>query len=65
LIKEAVSLHVTKELMAQRFYLRAAGHNYNMGRGKEESPRQEEVERNCGCPMSPMNIRFLGFPVVN
>jgi hypothetical protein len=40
--------------MAQRFYLRAAGHKYNMGRGKEEGPRQDEVERNCGCPMSPM-----------
>jgi hypothetical protein len=23
-------------------------------RGKEESPREDEVERNCGCPMSPM-----------
>jgi hypothetical protein len=29
--------------MAQRCYLRAAGHKYNMGRGKEESPRQDEV----------------------
>ena len=44
----------TKELMAQRYYLRAAGHKYNIGRGKEESPRQDEVERNGGCPKSPM-----------
>ena len=29
-------------------------HKYYMGRGKEESPRQDEEERNCGCPMSPM-----------
>jgi len=40
--------------MAQRCYLRAAGHKYNIGRGKEESPRQDEVERNCGYPMFPM-----------
>jgi hypothetical protein len=40
--------------MTQRYYLRAAGHKYNMGRGKEESPRQDEVEKNCGCPMSLM-----------
>ena len=32
--------------MAQRYYLRAAGHKYNMGRGKDESPRQDKVERN-------------------
>ena len=43
-----------KELMAQRCYLRAADHKYNMGRDKEESPKQDEMERNCGCPMSPM-----------
>jgi hypothetical protein len=43
-----------KKLMAQRYYLRAAGHKYNMERGKEESSKQDEVERNCGCPMSPM-----------
>jgi hypothetical protein len=40
--------------MAQRYYLRAAGHKYNIGRGKEESPRQDEVERNGGCPKSLM-----------
>ena len=44
----------TKELMTQRYYLRAAGHKDNMGRGKEESPRQDEVEKICGFPMSPM-----------
>jgi len=44
--------------MAQRYYLRAAGHKikYNMGRGKEESPRQDEVERNYRCPMSSMGL---------
>ena len=31
--------------MAQRYYLTAAGHKYNMGRGKEENPRQDEVEK--------------------
>jgi hypothetical protein len=40
--------------MAQRYYLRAAGHKYNIGRGKEESPKQDEVERNGGCPKSLM-----------
>jgi hypothetical protein len=35
----------TKELMAQRCYLRAACHKSSMGRGKEESPRQDEVEK--------------------
>jgi hypothetical protein len=40
--------------MAQRYYLRAAGHKYNMGRDKEESPRQDEEERNCGHSMFPM-----------
>jgi len=40
--------------MAQRYYLIAAGHKYNIGRGKEESPRQHEMERNCDCPMSSM-----------
>jgi hypothetical protein len=34
--------------MVQRYYLRAAGHKYNTERGKEERPRQDEVERNCG-----------------
>jgi hypothetical protein len=55
-----VSGHLTPKIvlrhsldMAQRYYLRTA-HKYNMGRGKEESPRQNEVKRNCGCPMSPM-----------
>lgn len=28
--------------MSQRYYLRTAGHKYNMGRNKEDSPRQDE-----------------------
>jgi hypothetical protein len=40
--------------MGQRYYLRVGGHKYNKGRGKEESPILDVVERNCDCPMSPM-----------
>ena len=47
-----------KELMAQRCYLRAADHKYNMGRDKEESPKQDEMEKNCGCPMSPYGMKW-------
>jgi hypothetical protein len=41
--------------MAQRYYLRAAGHKDNMGRGKEESPRQDEVEKKLWFPYAWCN----------
>jgi hypothetical protein len=43
--------------MVQRYYLRAAGHKYNMGRGKEEGPRQDEVERNW-LPYVPHGMKW-------
>jgi hypothetical protein len=39
--------------MAQTYHLRAAGHKYNIGRGKEERPRQDEVWKETVVTLCP------------
>ena len=46
----------TKELVAQRCYLRAASHKYNMGRGKEESPKTGRGGKKLWLPYVPHGI---------